>query len=115
MQINKSKVGDVVIIELKGRLDNPGSEILELYLNQIDPIIDNSTGLKLILDFKNVEYISSAGFRVLMLTLTKLEKRSGSIALCSLNKTTLESFNISTFDKLFTITGSREEALDLFN
>lgn len=57
----------------------------------------------LVLDFKNLEYISSAGLRVLILVQKKLKKDNISFCIINVNKTILEILKMSGLNKILNI------------
>lgn len=66
---------------------------------------------KLVADFAELDYISSVGLRTLLATMKKLKKMGGKLHLCGMNPTVKEVFVISGFSSIFSIFGSRGEAV----
>jgi len=64
-----------------------------------------------LLDFSAVDYISSAGLRVILLAGKRLKATGGRLALCGLTEDCLEAFRISGFDALFPLYKSVDEGL----
>jgi anti-anti-sigma factor len=64
-----------------------------------------------LLDFSTVDYISSAGLRVILLAGKRLRATGGRLALCGLTEDCLEAFRISGFDTLFPLFASVDEGL----
>jgi anti-anti-sigma factor len=64
-----------------------------------------------LLDCSSVDYISSAGLRVILLAGKRLKAIGGRLALCGLTADCLEAFRISGFDSLFVLYGSVDEGL----
>ena len=84
-------------IKLSGRLDTTTAPQLETAINS------NLDGLKeLALDFKELEYISSAGLRVLLGAQKKMN-RQGSMEVSNVNDTIMEVFEITGFVEILTI------------
>ena len=77
---------------------------------QLINLIDSGC-LKLLCDFSETEYISSAGLRVLLVAAKKIQQNNGRVALCSLGTYVYEVFETSGFTKLFEIFGSEQEAV----
>ncbi|MBO5896252.1 MAG: STAS domain-containing protein, partial [Clostridia bacterium] len=67
MNINKIKDNDKTIFEIEGRLDTITAPVLENAINDEGAALE-----KLVLDFKGVDYISSAGLRVLLAAQKKM-------------------------------------------
>lgn len=97
MTINKLFEGESLTLTLSGRLDTNSSPALEAELKQ------SVGGIKeLIFDFSGVEYISSAGLRVL-LAAQKVMNRQGSMKLIGVNDDVMEVFEITGFSDILTI------------
>ncbi len=107
LAITASKVQDSQVITLAGRIDaNSAKELEQQSLAWIE-----GGEKKLVLDFTAVDFISSAGLRVILLIAKKLEPAEGKVKLCGLNSTLEDVFDISGFSKLFVIVPSVSEAL----
>ena len=65
----------------------------------------------MVLDFEGISYISSAGLRVVLLVAKTLQKQNAKMAVCSLSDSIREIFEISGFDKIIPVHGSRADAL----
>ena len=97
MTINKISEGEKLTLALSGRLDTNSSPSLEAELKQ------SVGGVKeLIFDFSEVEYISSAGLRIL-LAAQKVMNRQGSIKLIGVSADVMEVFEITGFSDILTI------------
>lgn len=97
MTIEIKKNENKVIIEVGGRLDTITAPVLEQRINE--SIIGINT---LILDFKGLEYISSAGLRVLLGTQKKIQK-NGSMKLINVCEDVMEVFEMTGFADILTI------------
>ena len=107
LAINPSKLQDSLVISLVGRIDaNSAKELEQQSLGWIE-----GGEKKLVLDFTSVDFISSAGLRVILLIAKKLEPAEGKVKLCGLNATLKDVFEISGFSKLFVIVPGVAEAL----
>lgn len=97
MTINKEVNGSKLNIALVGRLDTTTSPKLEKELKaSMDDIQE------LVFDFTQLEYISSAGLRV-VLAAQKTMNRQGSMIVCNVNETVMEVFEVTGFVDLITI------------
>ena len=106
MEINQEKNDEVNIVGLKGRLDAGTSGSLEEVLNAL---VDAGEE-KVLVDCRELDYISSAGLRVLLAAAKQFKKHEGSIVLSALNPNVKQVFEISGFTSIFPIYGTREEA-----
>ena len=101
---------DIKILEFEGNLDTNTSSDAEATINEP---IDNGS-LKLLADFEKLNFISSAGLRVLLATAKKLRGTGGDLRICGLNPTVQEVFDISGFGSILSVCSSESEALSLF-
>jgi len=97
LKINKKIEGSKAVFELEGRLDVETSPELETELRDT---LDNITDL--VLDFEKLDYISSAGLRVLLAT-QKIMFKKGSMRLTNVNKYVMETFDVTGFSDILTI------------
>ena len=97
MTIEKIAEGNKLTIAPVGRLDTTTAPKLETELKQ------NISGVEeLVLDFSGLEYLSSAGLRVL-LAAQKVMNRQGSMEIKNVNETIMEIFEITGFVDILTI------------
>lgn len=97
MTIDRNKEGNRLVLAVSGRLDTMTAPELE------NVIKDNMDGVEeLILDFKDLEYISSAGLRV-VLGARKAMGDKGSFAVRNLCSDVREIFDITGFSDIITI------------
>lgn len=106
MEINERKVKGAWVVGITGRLDLEGSETLAQRLHQL---IDDGER-SLIIDGETLEYVSSAGFRVLLVAAKRLKALSGKIVLSSLKPPILEVFEIAGFEAVLPIYGNADQA-----
>jgi anti-anti-sigma factor len=107
LSISSAKMQDSLVVTLDGRIDaNSAKELEQQCLSWID-----GGEHKMVMDFSQVNFISSAGLRVILLVAKKLEQVKGKVKLCGLNATLKDVFEISGFSKLFEIVPSVNEAL----
>ena len=97
MNINKVLEGSKLELEITGRLDTITAPELDSEIKQNMDAIDC-----LVLNFKGVEYISSAGLRVLLATQKSMSKK-GKMIVKEVNDTVMEIFNITGFVDILTI------------
>ncbi|MBR2995632.1 MAG: STAS domain-containing protein [Lachnospiraceae bacterium] len=97
MTINETRNGDELIISLEGRLDTMTAPELEEELKKVLPETKQLT-----FDFEGLEYISSAGLRVL-LSAQKVMSKQGSMKITHANETIMEIFEVTGFVDILTI------------
>ena len=91
------KRDEKVVFELSGRLDTTTSPLLE------ERVKEENINEDLILDFKNLEYISSAGLRVLLALKKNIEGAGHIFEIHNINDVIREVFNVTGFINILTI------------
>ena len=107
MDLREDTAGDVLILEVKGRIDSATAPALGERLTALL----TGAGRRLVLDLGQLEYISSAGFRVLLLAGKRADAAESRLVLCGVSGKVRQLFDIGGFLDLFSITGSREEGI----
>ena len=107
MEIVERQSGEITIVEIKGRMDSVTATAFDQRLTSLI----RAGRARLIIDFKNIIYISSAGFRSLLVAAKLAEKTKGTLALCNLSAEVQRLFDLGAFTDLFVIYSSREEGL----
>ena len=97
LEIKKTVSEGKAVFELNGRLDTVTAPDLEKELKEI---MDGLT--ELILDFENLQYISSAGLRV-VLSAQKTMSKQGEMKVLHVNDTIMEVFEVTGFIDIVTI------------
>ena len=95
MEIKKN--AEAAVIEIAGRLDTTSAPALEKAINE--DIVDTKN---LVLDLKGVQYISSAGLRVLLGAQKKMQK-IGSMKVVNVCESVMEVFEMTGFADILTI------------
>ena len=106
MEIKKSVVEDVTIIELDGDIDGQTAPEAQAF---IQPLIVE--GSKVILDMSKVSFMSSAGLRVLLTTYRNIMSNKGSVGLIGLTGEIEETMSLTGFLRFFKTYSSLEEGL----
>lgn len=107
MEIVVSTHEEIAIVEPAGRIDSATSRELGERLGNLI----KEGRQRVVVDFGRVGYISSAGFRVLLIAAKDSEDRNGAFALCNLSQEVRRLFEIGAFLDLFRIYPSREEGV----
>jgi anti-sigma B factor antagonist len=110
MEITEEIQNDINIYRLKGSLDSNTSQGFEQKLFQAI-----SEGAKnMVVDFKDIDYISSAGLRVILKAFKALQREDGRIILCSMQKYVREIFEITGIDSFVPTLDTMDDALKDF-
>ncbi len=107
MALEITSVQDIIIIMMPGRMDAENAPGLEAELKAIL----KSLPKKMVLDFSATEYIASAGLKVLLLITRDLMKSGGKAVLAGLKPAVHRVFEMAGFTSIFTISRSREDAV----
>jgi anti-sigma B factor antagonist len=105
MQIREETAGPVRIVAPVGRVDSNTSGELDRSL------LGHAGDAALLVDLREVEYISSAGLRVLLKAAQAARSGSRRFVLCSLGQSVREVFTLAGLTAIFTIEASRAEGL----
>ena len=97
MTINQNKNGSKLVLEVEGRLDTTTAPQLE---SEIKSSISGITELEF--DFSKLDYISSAGLRVL-LSAQKIMNKQGSMVIHGASENLMEIFDVTGFIDILTI------------
>jgi anti-sigma B factor antagonist len=107
MEIIETKEKYFSIFKLNGRLDSNTSPNLE---KRLAGAMENGA-INMIIDFEDLDYISSAGLRIILKTTKDLKRAEGSIMLCAMQDYVKEVFEIAGFDSFLPIVSSLDDAL----
>ncbi len=97
MTIDKIQDGKALKVKVSGRLDTTTAPQLEEELNASLAEVEDLT-----MDFEELEYISSAGLRVL-LSAQKVMNKQGTMTVIGVNDTIMEIFEVTGFSDILTI------------
>ena len=106
MQVSTRTSKDIHIVGIVGSLDSTTSPEAQ---KQLDAVV--ASAKKVALDFSQLDYISSAGLRVLLGAAKKLRASGGTLAMFGLNQSVREVFEISGFSAILTVYPSEADAL----
>ena len=107
MEVITEKLGQVVVFKVKGRLDALTSPDFEAKCLQW---IDGGDS-RFAVDLGELEYISSAGIRAILLVTKKLKSLEGELVFASISGMVEKVFNIAGLPALFTMYPTLDEAL----
>ena len=98
MEIVKNIEGAKAVFAVKGNLDTVTSPSLQKEIDAIDPAVKELT-----FDFSALDYISSAGLRVLLTANKKMLAAGGAMTIAGANESVKEVFDMTGFSDIFTI------------
>lgn len=107
MIISEDKKGNVLILKVSERLNVDTAPDLEKRLNEL---IESGI-YNFIIDFSGLEYISSAGLKVLLEAEKKIKPNGGKLLICAIHGFVKDVFEAAGFNALFPIFGDEKEAL----
>lgn len=107
MNFTRDEVDGKVVIRCEGRLDAISSPQLETALNKI---VDEKRN-KILIDFNKVDYLSSAGMRLLLSMTKRLKLAGGNLALFSLHDDVIEIIRMAGFEHILNIFSDEKHAL----
>jgi anti-sigma B factor antagonist len=112
MQIDERAVGDVTILDLKGKVTlGEGDELLKDKVNSLV----NQGRKKIILNLENVPYIDSAGLGEIVRTYTTVSRQGGSLKLLSLTRRIQDLLSITKLLTIFETFESESDAVRSFS
>jgi anti-anti-sigma factor len=107
MDIIEQAAGPVTIVEPRGRIN---SVTAREFGERLSCLIAGGR-YRLVIDFQSVVYISSAGFRQLLIASKCIGENDGSLALCGINGEIKRLFSIGAFEDVFLICETRENGI----
>ena len=107
MEIRQKEENGIIFLAFKGRLD--GTSALEA--EQTVKSILERENTRLLFDLELLEYLSSAGLRVILGAAKEMKRRDGKFVLCALNAYVKEVFEVSGFGTIIPIAESVEAGI----
>ncbi|MCC5815515.1 MAG: STAS domain-containing protein [Leptospira sp.] len=101
----------ILVVNLEGRLDvSVANEVEE----GLADLIENGGHTKVLLNMKDVDYMSSSGFRACISTLRKLNSKEGVLKICNIKPAVKRIFDVIELTSLFDIYETEAEAVSSF-
>ena len=110
MKIETRKVDDVLVIDMSGRLDSRSSGEAG---DRIVHIVQGDDR-QILLNLQNVDYVSSAGLRIILLGSKLLQGNQGELKICCTEEGVKRVLEMSGFDSLIRMYDTEAEALSEF-
>ncbi len=111
MEITLQEQDGVVALAINGRLDAVSAVDAD---KEFSKVLDGDKD-KLLINLRALDYISSAGLRVLLVVAKRMQQKGGKVALCCMVDNVKEVFEISGFSSIFKIFDSQEECAAFLN
>lgn len=106
VDLREDALGDIRVVEILGRIDSTTAPTLG---ERLTGILGARTAL--VLDLRQLEYISSAGFRVLLLAAKHADAAGSQLVLCGMSPKVRQLFDLGGFLDFFAISASRDDAI----
>jgi len=110
MEISVKQQGGVVIVRPVGEIDALTASSFAAVLNQQL----QAGGKQLVIDLEQVEFMSSAGLRVLLMVLKELRRQQGNLRLAAVRDKVLQILQMSGFSTIFQLFPTVEDATASF-
>lgn len=107
MKIAQQNKDGIICLKIDGRLDADSAPEAETAVKDII----QAGSLRLLFDLSEMDYISSAGLRVILMAVKALRAKQGQVVLCGLTPYVKEIFDVSNFSSIIPITDSIEAGL----
>ncbi len=107
MEIKKTHYQNIPVLSLSGRLDNKGASVLE---NTYSGITESSPTL--ILNLKNVDYLSSIGIRILLKIEKEFRQKQKQLLFCNLSPNVIQVLNIAGLINILNVFENEENAFE---
>jgi anti-anti-sigma factor len=110
VEITVSDVDEVKVVRMEGSLDTQTSPEAQTLMRQL---IDQGAS-KLVINFEKLDYVSSAGLRILLAAAKQLKGNGGELRVCGLNGDVQEAFQFAGFHMILAVKNTETEALESF-
>lgn len=110
LDIEHEEKESVAVVYFMGKMDTRTSPDAEKYINRLIDDGDNN----ILMNFEELDFISSTGLRVILATGKKLMGSNGKLTLCSPNITVNDVLSMSGFNRMFGVYETEAEALESY-
>ena len=112
LNFEKKRINNIVVIYPPFKVDATLSDELN---SMLDQIIENDSNSDILLNLRNVDFISSSGLRVIVATWKKLSNIGRDIKVCTLNDAIRDIFNITQLNNFIDLFDTEENAIAAFD
>jgi anti-anti-sigma factor len=110
MKLSETKIENLIIVSIEGEIDAATGPKLAGFFNE-----QLSKTKSLIADFSKVDFISSAGLRVLLGTVKEARSSGGDLRLAKVRKKAYKAFKMSGFTRILKIYPDLEAAIESYS
>jgi anti-anti-sigma factor len=110
MELAIKKSENCTIVEIKGKLNTTNFSSVEKEFGQLIEKGEHN----ILVDCEHLDYVSSSGLRVFLVTLKSLNKLKGKFVLCNLQESIIDIFEVSGFITIFEVYKTKVQALEAF-
>ncbi len=107
LQIHLEEIDKKLVVRIEGRIDAASAPVLDKKLEQLI----EEKHREILLDFTRVDYLSSAGMRVLLAVTKRLHSLKGDLTLFALDADVFDIIRVAGLDKVLHICSNEQEAL----
>lgn len=111
MEIQKERAGDIDVVSANGRLDGIYSTA---FAKEVGELI-TGTNPKILIDFAEIDFVTSAGIRAVLLLMKKAKETGAAFAICGVNDEVREVLDATGLTPMIAIHPSRSEGLAALN
>ncbi len=115
MEFSAQQIADVTLIRVTGRINHKTVKDFE---NALTPFLETdgpASDTKIIMDFEGLDFLTSAGLRMLMIAAKTCSKQGRDIAVAALQPIVQEIFTISRFDLVLKVFPTVPDALEVLS
>ena len=110
LEIRRREKEGITILDLKGRLVVGDASLIREKVDE-----EAAAGhIQIVLNLADVDYIDSTGLGTMVICFTSLQKASGALKLCNLNRRNIELLLLTKLSTVFHIFGEEQEAINSF-
>jgi anti-sigma B factor antagonist len=110
IDVRVSNLEKVTLVQVNGRVDGTNaSQLGSALASQID-----SGKMRIVLDLSNVEYMSNAGLREIVMAYKRVQRNAGDVRIVQPSRRVMELLEVSGLDTVFQIFSSQSEAVGSF-
>lgn len=107
LKVTVEELDRVKIVRLEGRMDTTSTPALE---KKLSGLLEGEHP-SILLDFEKVDYLSSAGMRLLLSETKKIKSKGGQLVFCRMSDEVMEIIKMAGFERILTICRNETEAL----